>query len=270
MLMQERSGLTGIQVKQKQFAQVNGVGVLAPALQLKPLLILATGLGLVADALFDAAWIGIALAVLITVTGGLSQWRFARWLAQFNAHQTVLVVREGLLRATDVTDLVAGDLVQVQAGTLLPVDVLTPVAAQPTGWLRVVLALTGQQVPTGIALAGSRLLADARVEVLAVADNRFIAQGCDALMMTGDTGVLAGLTDGVKTLIAAVARQAQVTVRMHRNQVLIAQPALAARMQAQVLMRVGDTRAPLVRSERHDAKEAAFRYNQDPVSWRFS
>ncbi|WP_179395300.1 hypothetical protein [Lacticaseibacillus absianus] len=267
-MMQVRSGLTGIQVKQKQFTQRHAARILAPAFQLQPVLLLGAGLGFLSDAWFNAAWLGFALATLIFGASMAVHAAFKRWLMQFNAPQSVLVVRDGLLRAIDAQALVAGDLVQVRAGQLLPVDVLTDAATVTTSWLRVVLALTGRQVPTGVALAGSRVLHDARVEVLAIADNRFIATDAQTLfaapVLTRPT-----LAAGLGMLRAAALTwfsQVQTQVlRQHTARPLLATALVPVRRL--IATPTTQVRRALVAPMRHSAKEAAFRYNQDPVSW---
>ncbi|WP_461224164.1 hypothetical protein [Lacticaseibacillus suihuaensis] len=268
MLMQVQSGLTRIEVKQKQVLQ-HGSRIQAPAFALRPLVLLGIGLGLLLAAAAHGL-AGLAVAGLIAGLAGLGHLGFTRWLAALDAPRQVLVIRDGLARPIAVQGLVVGDVVQVQAGTRLAVDVCGPVAAQPATWLRLLLTVTGQQVGVDVALAGSRAVATAQARVLAVGDDRLVARLVQGDAAAGQLAVLvAWLQATVLTVGAAV--HAALSGLATLPQALIArQAALLARRSQRAVFTAFGRELTLVGTTRHAAQEAAFRYNQDPVSWRLA
>lgn len=265
MLMQEYSGLSTTQVNKMHFNLRASAAPLRSVFPVRPIVLLSTSLGLLSDALFDRAWIGLMVAALLIIGAYALHAGFCRWLAAFNHDRTVLVVRDGLIRGTTLAGLVAGDLVKVPAGTLLAADVETDAAAVPSTWLKVILKLTGKQMPAGIALAGSRLQADTQARVIAVGNDRFIAHmAADLFAVKSELplrALIVLLTTGLISLIGRVKHALG-----------------SAKLAGQVSMKVKHLRPAALRlprtlkigagvlSDVAADKETAFRYNQDPVT----
>ncbi|WP_262314521.1 hypothetical protein [Lacticaseibacillus parakribbianus] len=268
MLMQVQSGLTRLEVKQKQVLQ-HGGRIQAPAFALRPLVLLGLGLGLLLAALAHGL-IGLALAGLIAGLAGLGHLGLTRWLAALDAPRQVLVVRDGLVRPIAASDLVVGDVVQVQAGTRLTVDVSGAISAQPALWLRLLLTITAQPVAFGVAPAGSRAVASAQARVLAVGADRLVARLVQGDAAAGQLATLSGWLLAAALAFGCAIRAALGGLAVLPQALMARQAALLTRRPQPARLAAFGREITLVGTTRHDAQEAAFRYNQDPVSWRFA
>ncbi|WP_225047343.1 hypothetical protein [Lacticaseibacillus kribbianus] len=267
MLMQVQSGLTRFEVKQQQVFKRTSA-VVRPAFALRPIILLGLGLGVVLGDWTTSGMVGFALVALITAATLLGHAAFRRWLARLDAPRQVLVVRDGLARAVDAAELVAGDIVQVQAGTVLPADVAGTVAAKPSAWLRLIALATG--MTAGTIAAGSRFTAAGQVQVVAVGADRLVVR-----QVAGDATAGAAFTLVGWLAQAALGLAAQVRLALHQfgqGQAALACRPVARAIDARLHTILGalNALATLVGTSGHDAKEAAFRYNQDPVSWRLA
>lgn len=273
MLMNVTSGLTALEVKQKRNATGRAAKPLIAQFQLRPLLLLGIGLGLLTDVWFDTVWVGLGVAVVIALLAVTLHLLFAHWLKQFDSVREVLVIRDGLARVVAVDELVAGDCLEVVAGTIVPVDVRTTVTATPTGWLRVVMALTGITQTQNTAFAGSVLAQDARVTVAATGDSRFVVSAAMQFLAHAQRFSLMALVRGLRGVFAASAQWVRGVARLGVMELRAAQARWASRT-ASGRRSIGVILTPwldhmtLVGTLRQHSKEAAFRYNQDPVSWR--
>lgn len=124
MLKFVNSGLSQSEVRRAQIQDAN-VTVAVSAWQV--LLPLVAGAGALAM-LAELAW-GIIAFVIVSVLGGMltigaSVQLFNGMKHMNNADQNVRVIRAGLLRRVRVGDLVAGDVVVLASGAIVPVDVL--------------------------------------------------------------------------------------------------------------------------------------------------
>lgn len=265
MLMQEYSGLSTTQVNKLQFGMRASASPLRSVLPVRLVALLSAGFGLLSDVLFDRAWIGLLVAALLIVGVYALHASFCRWLANFNANRQVLVVRDGLVRGTTLAGLVAGDLVKVPAGTLLAADLATNAKASPSAWLKLVLALTGKHMPTGVALAGSRLDEDVQAQVLAVGDERYIAKMANDIFAVKSALPLAEIfAAGLAVMKAAMTELGRVLIASKLvQQIKLKMKQVQDNM---TLIPLVAGRTSLVKSDATAVKATAFRYNQDPVT----
>ncbi|MFD1432573.1 hypothetical protein [Lacticaseibacillus yichunensis] len=267
MLMQVQSGLTRYQVQKAKYDLRQANTAITLQQQRRSILMMGLGAGLVCMGLFDQPLVALALVMMILIGMGAAHVAFTRWFEGLKQEdRTVLVVRDGLLRAITVQELVVGDVLQITAGDVLPVDGLGDMAVRRNVWLKLLTMVDGNAT---VLPAGAIALADGQLQVSATGCDVFAAQMADALLGTTDNRrvfgkalghlilVFAGrtLNAGVQAVSIGLKRiQLQVT---RNTNVKGAMTALAAFMANMTL--VGHTR--------HQLKEAAFRYNQDPVSW---
>ncbi|MFD1399372.1 hypothetical protein ACFQ41_08615 [Lacticaseibacillus suilingensis] len=263
MLMQVQSGLSQAQVQKKQFNTTQRAHTLRPTFPLRQLAVLTLGLALLADRLFNQAWLGlvpVAVAALLTLA---ARHVFTQWAKRLDADSPVLVIRDGLRRAMTRSSLVVGDVIEFNAGAVLPFDVETSAPVQVAGWLKVVLTLTNQTCAAGIAPAGSTLLADAQVVIVATGDQRLGVQLTHAVF-SGQQAVSlwAFAKMGLHLLLSQCKAVGQWFVGLRFSQVKAVSGWILPDAQ-------GFTPIVFDRSlveNQQAAKEAAFRYHQDPVT----
>lgn len=276
MLMQVSSGLTRYQVKKATQHLQHDNALASPVFQLRPLLLLVAGCSLLLVALQDWS-IAMLVGVFLVSISVLAHRALQGWFAQFSTRdQVVLVVRDGLTRRVRVDQLVVGDTLFLQAGQLLPVDVTLTVGlwATPSKPLALLLHLTGVAPAETVGLAGSVIDRDGLATVTALGCDRFIASIAAPALAERQSLSLAPV---LRLLLwGAVARTVQLigqlprTVSVHVQQMLSNVQAKFAQRQLIKIMSALLARMSLVGYVRHQAKEAAFRYNQEPVSWRFT
>lgn len=275
MLMQVSSGLTRYQVKKATQHLQHDNALASPVFQLRPLLLLVAGCSLLLVVMQDWAIAVVSGALLVSMSL-LAHRSLRRWFAQFSAHdQVVLVVRGGLTRLVRVDQLVVGDTLFLQAGQLLPVDVTLTAGlwATPSKPLAMLLRLTGVAKDDTVGFAGSVIDRDGLATVTALGCDRFIASVAAPALAERQSLSLAPV---LRLLFwGAVARTVQLigqlphAVSVHVHQMLSNVQAKIDQRQLIKMLSALLARMSLVGYVRHQAKEAAFRYNQEPVSWRF-
>lgn len=272
MLMQVHSGLTRYQVqKAKQNLPFNAAHI-APAFQFRPELVVVAGVSVILLALHEALAAEI-LAVSAVALTLLVHRLLQHWSARFNEQRNqVLVVRDGLIHQVAVQALVPGDTLQLQAGSRLPVDVNMPNGAVvPTGLLAVLLRLTGRKIEPGVGIAGSVVLKDCQATVLARGGDCVVATAvlpdwAEQQQMTLQP-LAAAMLGATAAAMTQLIQQIPVAVSLHVKQMLTY---LQKKINATSLVEVTLAfmyHMTLVGHTRHHSSEAAFRYNQDPVSW---
>lgn len=263
MLMQVQSGLSQAQVQKIQFGTSQRAQTLRPTFPLRQLAVLTLGLALLADRLFDQAWLGLVPVVVAAILILAARHVFTQWTKRLDADRPVLVIRDGLRRAMKRNSLVVGDVVEFNADTVLPFDVETSAPVQVAGWLKVILTLTNQTCAAGIAPAGSTLLADAQVVIVATGDRRLGVQLTHAVF-SGQRALSlwAFAKMGLHLLLSQCKAVGQWFVGLRFSQVKAVSGWVLPDAQ-------GFTPIVFDRSlveNQQAAKEAAFRYHQDPVT----
>ncbi|WP_461215396.1 hypothetical protein [Lacticaseibacillus sp. GG6-2] len=260
LMMQYSSGLSRFEVRKAQLINQPTTQVAEIRIANRPTLLLATGLVAVAagfGGMVPAVLLAMALLLLVSSFKVLVH----RWLQVMdNGSQPVMVIREGLMRQCTVADLVVGDRLYLGAGAIVPVDVQSTVGCQANGLTAFLVRLFGIQLPAELVMAGSRLTADAQVQVAAIGNDRLVLKQLlpilnSDLAMTVHIG--ARLVELLNGAIAGVGQHVA-SVTADRKFVASTQDLIQADQATQMT---------LVDNNRQAAKETAFRYNQDPVSW---
>ncbi len=261
LLMQRNSGLTRLEVNKARLAMNQDVRIQKLHLTLRPACALLLGIAalLVAFQVSLLTVLGFSVAAAALVWGASRQLH--AWLAQYdNADTSVLVIREGLVRQGTVADLVPGDTIVLAAGTVLPVDVTGIAAALPKP---LAMTLNAFHLVPACAIAGSRVTAAGQAQVVAVGTQRFVLKALVPAMATRPQRSMM-----VALMIAAAMVKRAFKLGVGRVSLHL----------ARTVRELGDTirrqfvaafplHMTLVGNAKHTAKETAFRYNQDPVSW---
>ena len=268
MFIDMTSGLTRYQVQKIRRATPT-TPLRLPVLQVLPVGMLVVGVSFWLAASHDWA-LAFAFALVVMSVLGVAKLTIAQHLTRLrNPAQPVLVVREGLSRYVAASELVVGDVIQTHVGQVLPVDaaLATGVTVVPTRWLAALVWLTGRKPAAGCAMAGSRVQQAGQVTVLAIGAACAPQAAADAVAVgTAPTAV-----PGVAAALAAVAKLGHFlkgvpSLVTH----VVRRLGRAEQAQLAALIRRYQATLSLVGETRHAAKEAAFRYNQDPVSWRLA
>ncbi|MFD1484278.1 hypothetical protein ACFQ5J_03410 [Lacticaseibacillus baoqingensis] len=264
MLMQVNSGLTRYEVQKAKLALPEALPMKKPHLAIAPALLVALG----GACLLDASAGMQAAVVVLMVLGSLlvgAHLCVQRVLSRFDNDRTeVLVIREGLIRPRLVRDLVPGDTLWLAAGSIVPVDVALPadqaVLKGPLAWLLrgLHIALPHDQV-----IAGSQILSETQTTVLATGAKRFALVHLGAALTT-NPGI--GCLSGVIALITAC--KFQLRVGQARFGLHLTQITQLVTRQVVAWIDTFNAHMTLVGHLQHHAKQVAFQYNQDPVSWR--
>lgn len=252
-MLTNMSGLTRYQVQKRRLA-LPGAAVVRP-LALRPFLVLAGGLALLLVALGHVLVAIVAAVGLLAASFGL-RLVLARRLAQLSEASTpVLVVRDGLSRCVLPRDLVPGDVLRVQAGMILPVDVALGAVAAKTPWWLAGMQASVAQTTNRRGLAGSRVLDAGLVTVVAVGADCAVFAAADATQATA-----APVPHFNWHRLAARVRQVWLQLAS------LVLPTTGKKQAARIIRRRLALPTFALVVDRH-AAEVAFRYNQEPVSW---
>lgn len=256
--MQNSSGLTRFEVRKAQLANRPAPRIAKFHLAILPTLLLGAGIVAVSAGAAGVLAASLIALFLVLAVGG-AHIGIHRWAqALDNGDQAVMVIREGLMRQATVADLVVGDTVLLAPGATAPVD-LTAIDGRVVNKTTARLArLLHVAVPADMTVAGSTVLAATQAQVVAIGADRW------ALRV-----VLACLTEEATASHHLGLR----LVQLLHGWLAAATPAPSARHVRPIdndnndlLQASTATRMTLVGNIRQAAQEAAFRYNQDPVS----
>ena len=266
MLMMVSSGLSRYEAQKAQQTVTPRPNTINKASLFLPLLIMTAGVsGLIS--VITRNWlltvvIGVLLSMMMAVIVYLLT---AATRHQGDPKQTVLVVREGLVRQVSANDLVVGDVLMLTTGEKLPVDVaLAPDAhvSLPSD-LAGLLALIGRQVPAGVGIAGAVMATVTAVLRDGLVDHAF-AQLNGKTENHAPASLVTSAAVGFVLALKQIFRVSGIAVSLLASELLRSKQvnrAQQVRLHADLAQH-----ATLVGAMKHHSKTSDFRHNQDPVS----
>ncbi|BAN74319.1 MULTISPECIES: CcdC protein domain-containing protein [Lacticaseibacillus] len=271
MLMMISSGLTRYEAQRAQKAVTSHQNPISKTKLFLPLLAVLAGvsslISFVSHSWLLTAIIAILLGFLMAVVVYLIT---ALTRHQSNPQQSVLVVREGLVRQVQAQDLVVGDVLMLTAGEKLPVDVALSPEAHATlpSDMAGLLVLLNQQVPAGMGVAGAVMATDAQATVTAVWHNGLLDR---ALMQLANQSTNLASTSLAMSAVTAMTLALKQICCVARMTVSILPAELFKSKQidraVQIHLDMDFARhATLVGAMKHHSKTSDFWHNQDPVS----
>ncbi|TLF40112.1 ATPase [Lacticaseibacillus zeae] len=271
MLMMISSGLTRYEAQKAQKAVTSHQNPISKTKLFLPLLAVLAGvsslISFVSHSWLLTAIIAILLGFLMAVVVYLIT---ALTRHQSNPQQSVLVVREGLVRQVQAQDLVVGDVLMLTAGEKLPVDVALSPEAHVTlpSDMAGLLVLLNQRVPAGVGVAGAVMATDAQATVTAVWNNGLLDRALMQLANQSTNLASTSLVMSAATAITLALKQICCVARMTVS-VLPAELFKSKQINraVQIHLDVDFARhATLVGAMKHHSKTSDFWHNQDPVS----
>lgn len=253
MLKFTNSGLSRYQVSQSRI-QATGESARIRILSfVSPLILGCVGLEM------EFIKINTVLAALLGLVFVIVYGLFVRTLKNVkalvrNEQQPVTATREGMLKILHVGDLVVGDLIVLKAGEILPVDVSFEKS--------VPLMVLGKGTTTAqVGYAGMRVAKDALATVQAIGDDRqIVKEFCVGGGVISLKALLAMFVSDVSTMLKSGLNEIKVALQRLQN--------IGANTVRRVSVDLSAFRARLLDASwlRIRSQEAAFRYNQGPVS----
>lgn len=271
MLMMVSSGLSRYEAQKAQQTVTPRPNTINKASLFLPLLIMTAGVsGLIS--VITRNWlltvvIGVLLSMMMAVIVYLLT---AATRHQGDPKQTVLVVREGLVRQVSANDLVVGDVLMLTTGEKLPVDVALALDAHVSlpSDLAGLLALIGRQVPAGVGIAGAVMATDVQATVTAVLRDGLVDHAFAQLNGKTENHAPASLVTsaavGFVLALKQIFRVSGIAVSLLASELLRSKQvnrAQQVRLHADLAQH-----ATLVGAMKHHSKTSDFRHNQDPVS----
>ncbi|KRO18346.1 hypothetical protein [Lacticaseibacillus saniviri] len=256
MLMYTRSGLNRFEVQKAK--QLRGPVHTPSKFQVRqlPLGLLALGMSLLMFGELHQVLtiiVGIAMSLIVVAAGyyRLHQWQAALHVAP---KQRVAVIREGLMRVVTVAELVAHDQLVLYAGDQLPVAVMADSAAFT--------------IPFGVHKGSHNVVAAGAIAnesmTVEIADADAVMAARNATFNPWQGSLVESLIFQVVGLVADLVALLQVSTRQIAVRInRFTQPiqTFTIAVLAQFLNQM-----TLIGHIRHHDREAAFRYNQTPVS----
>ena len=251
MLMFPNSGLSNVQAARMRMAHAE-----APVQFHMLKFILPIGACGAGSAIIGSLFSPVLAAILVLIAAALitNVLLMARRVSKLIAdgNQQVTVVRSGLLRVVNVEQVVIGDLLVLEAGTLVPVD-----GRESTIQVKESRFLNALGIQSGAIYAGMRVASRGTMQVTAVgAQRRLIRALTDGQPLTLSQ-LLFILLAGVRQLLLDVRPVVRVLLDLLRR-FEQTHTTVARRMTSAVAVGTGHLRLAQV--------ENAFRYNQGPVS----
>lgn len=271
MLMMVSSGLTRYEAQRAQKAVTSHQNPISKTKLFLPLLTVLVGVSSLIS-FVSHNWLltalitvlfGFLIAAVVYLTKALTRH-------QGNPQQSVLVVREGLVRQLQAQDLVFGDVLMLKAGEKLPVDVALSPEAHATlpSDMAGLLVLLNQQVPAGVGVTGAVMATDAQATVTAVLNDGVLDH---ALMQFANQSTNLASTSLVMSAVSAMMLALKQICAVTRMTVSSLPSELFKNKQVnravQIWMNMDFARhATLVGAMKHHSKTSDFWHNQDPVS----
>jgi len=260
------SGLSRYEIQKARQAQAARQVDASLRFRQLPILLLGLGLSFVTFGEFDQ-WLLAGLVLMTATVAGLAIHLFLHhYLVQMQqATKTVTVVRSGLLFVVPVSEVVAGDVVVLHPGEVVAVDL---VGEQAQFQLAPVLAWLLQGRFQTIIPAGA-VVKEATTAVVAAHNQRAADQVVRHLNAQPVLPTRHDMLDAFIALVAfSQAAMVSFILTIAPRVTKVAQQFVIEQQRFLKVLSAFLNRMSLVGHVRHHDSESAFRYNQDPVSWR--
>ncbi|RXT59186.1 ATPase [Lacticaseibacillus chiayiensis] len=271
MLMKVSSGLTRYEAQKAQKTMTSHQNPISKTKLFLPLLAVLTGVSSLISFVSQSWLLTAVIAILLGfLTVAVIYLITALNRHQSNPQQSVLVVREGLVRQVQAQDLVVGDVLMLTAGEKLPVDVALSPEAHATlpGDMAGLLVLLNQQVPAGVGVAGAVMATDAQATVTAVLNDGLLDHALMQLKSQSTDLRLTSLVMSAVTALRVALKQIYCVAGMAVSVLpieLLKSKQINRATQIHMNMDFAG-HATLVGAMKHHSKTSDFWHNQDPVS----